>query len=277
MDWTLEEVELIVADYFAMLESELRGVAFNKAARNRALRTLLPRRSRSSVEFKHRNISAVLVSHDLPYITGYLPAQNSQKLLERVVLERFEADAAFPEWAAASETFVVSQPQESDFADLAELEEAPPEPSNVPNQAQERRIVRVDFVARDAQNRRLGRLGEEWALEFEARRLHDIERRPDLSSMIRHVSALDGDGAGYDIASFDADGSPRLIEVKTTGLGKSFPFYVSANEVAVSARNPDRYQLYRVFEFSKQPKVFRLLGALGTSCRIEPVQYRARV
>jgi hypothetical protein len=132
-------------------------------------------------------------------------------------------------------------------------------------------------MARDAQNRRLGRLGEEWALEFEARRLHDVEGRPDLSSKIRHVAALDGDGAGYDIASFEADGSPRLIEVKTTGLAKSFPFYVSANEVAVSAKNPDRYQLYRVFEFSKRPKVFRLLGALGTSCRIEPVQYRARV
>ena len=38
-----------------------------------------------------------------------------------------------------------------------------------------------------------------------------------------------GDGLGFDVLSFDdADDSERCIEVKTTGLGKFFPFYVTA-------------------------------------------------
>ena len=37
---------------------------------------------------------------------------------------------------------------------------------------------------------------------------------------------------GYDVLSFDdADESEKLIEVKTTGLGKFFPFFVTVNEV----------------------------------------------
>ena len=86
-----------------------------------------------------------------------------------------------------------------------------------------------------------------------------------------------GDGAGYDIASFNADASSRLIEVKTTGLGKYFPFMVTANEVRVSEREAEAYQLYRVFDFFSQPRLYVLPGSLRTSCRLEPTQYRARV
>jgi len=59
------------------------------------------------------------------------------------------------------------------------------------------RARHVDFLERDAENRRLGRLGEEWAVEFEARRLHDRERRPDLARQIEWVSDTRGDGLGY--------------------------------------------------------------------------------
>ena len=277
MDWTLAEVELLVADYFAMLEAELRGQQVNKAERNRALQALLPGRSKGSIEFKHQNVSAVMVNYDLPYISGYKPRQNYQDLLERVVLERFQADAEFTERVGASEVLAPVEMPQTDFGRLRKLEEEPPEKWTPSGQAQRPQISRVDFVARDAANRRLGRLGEEWALEFEARRLHDVENRPDLSKNIRHLSALDGDGAGYDIASFEGDGRPRLIEVKTTGLGKEFPFYLSANEVKISGQQAERYQLYRLFDFSRNPRLFRLQGALTDICRLEPVQYRARV
>ena len=42
------------------------------------------------------------------------------------------------------------------------------------------------------------------------------------------------DGAGYDVTS-DADGSPRLIEVKTTNGAQSAPFSITANGVRVSS------------------------------------------
>jgi len=46
---------------------------------------------------------------------------------------------------------------------------------------------------------------------------------------------------GYDVASFNADGSRRLIEVKTTNGGISTSFFVTANEVCVSSAQPGDY------------------------------------
>jgi hypothetical protein len=48
------------------------------------------------------------------------------------------------------------------------------------------------------------------------------------------VSGEEGDGAGFDIASFDRDGSERLIEVKTTNGWGAHPFHISSNELAVA-------------------------------------------
>lgn len=42
---------------------------------------------KGSIEFKHQNIGAVLVNFRQPFIAGYLPRQNDQKLLEQAVLE----------------------------------------------------------------------------------------------------------------------------------------------------------------------------------------------
>jgi hypothetical protein len=135
----------------------------------------------------------------------------------------------------------------------------------------------VDFARIDADNRRLGLLGEEWTLEFERRRLHDVERRPDLAKRIVWVSDPEGDGAGFDIRSFNRDETHRLIEVKTTGLGKYHSFYVSPNEVGVSRREAERYHLYRVFSFGTGPRLYMLQGALADVCRLEPSGFRARL
>ena len=86
-DWSREEVEATVGDYFAMLRDELAGLPINKSERNLRLRSLLQNRSKGSVEFKHANISAVLTLHGYPYIDGYKPRFNFQALLEQVVLE----------------------------------------------------------------------------------------------------------------------------------------------------------------------------------------------
>jgi hypothetical protein len=91
------------------------------------------------------------------------------------------------------------------------------------------------------------------------------------------VSDAEGDGAGYDIRSFNTDESQRLIEVKTTGLTKYHPFYVSPNELAVSQREARQYHLYRVFRYGRDTRMYTLQGALSSVCRLEPAQYSARV
>lgn len=284
--WARDEVELIVADYFTMLEAELSGERVNKAERNRRLRPRLRDRSKQSVEYKHANISAVLLRlGDLPTIDGYKPRSNYQKLLEQVVLERLDVEPDFFERLAAGPVVQPEAPAATDFTRLDALVEAAPDPKGEPGihlgTAATEPAARIrrgtDFVQLDARNRKLGNLGEEWVLEFERRRLHDRARRPDLSRRVVWVSKDEGDGAGYDIRSYNPDESHRLIEVKTTGLTKYHPFYVSPNEVAVSAREAASYHLYRVFSFGRDPRLYMLRGALANVCRLEPSGFKARL
>ena len=64
-NWTDEELDLIVADYFAMLNDEASGSPYNKAEHNRLLQQNIDR-SKGSIEFKHQNISAVLLKLGIP-------------------------------------------------------------------------------------------------------------------------------------------------------------------------------------------------------------------
>lgn len=278
-DWTLTEVEAIVADYFSMLEDELSARPYSKVDHNRRLQERIGR-SKGSIEFKHQNISAVLINFRQPFIPGYLPRQNYQSLLERVVLEWL---AGHPDFfrGLADGPVLAPQRRPTVTADaIGDLVVAAP--STVVEVDAENeddstvRFFRTDFVRRDAENRRLGRLGEEWVLEFERRRLHEVEKRPDLAKRVEWIADTRGDGSGYDIASFEADERPRFVEVKTTGSGKEFPFMVTANELRVSGRERERYHLYRVFEFGRQPRLYTLAGDLAKTCRLEPTQYRAR-
>ena len=68
LDWTRLEVEAIVADYLKMLSLELAGQSFSKTAHRRALQQKLNGRSDGSIEFKHCNISAVMIDLGFPNI-----------------------------------------------------------------------------------------------------------------------------------------------------------------------------------------------------------------
>ena len=71
-------------------------------------------------------------------------------------------------------------------------------------------------------------------------------------------SAEDGDGAGYDIASFDADGRQRLIEVKTTNGWERTPFHISRNELVVAEERCEAWCLFRLWNLARTPKALEL-------------------
>ncbi len=276
-DWTRGEVEAIVGDYFAMLRAELAGQAYSKAFHRRVLGRELLARSDGSIEFKHANISAVMVSYGLPYVDGYKPRGNYQQLLEEVVLEYLTTASRFFDQVLQSR--ILNPPDKPQTPTTwSAIEEPPPEPVAPPHRTWDPngRVVAIDFVRRDAENRRLGRLGEEFVLELERKRLHDDAQRPDLAGLVEWTADERGDGAGYDIRSFEADGAYRYIEVKTTGLAKAFPFYVTANEVACSDSLQSNYHLYRLFRFSRSPGLYVLKGSLQHTCKLDPAQFRAR-
>jgi hypothetical protein len=280
-DWAAREVGLVVADYFAMLERELLGKDYSKAEHRKALLPQLGGRSGGSVEYKHANISAVLTEQGLPYIEGYKPRGNYQALLAQAVDAFLDQHPNFLEQLAAAPTVNPDRAPSASQLDLDAVVEAPPEQVVGPQEPSKpwlsRKQRRIDFAERDAANRRLAKWGEEFVVRLEKHRLAGVGR-DDLARKVEWVSETVGDGLGFDVLSFDeADNSERLVEVKTTGLGKFFPFYVTANEVRCSEDMTEKFHLFRVFDFAKTPRVYVLTGALRARCHLEPTLFRATI
>lgn len=100
--------------------------------------------------------------------------------------------------------------------------------------------------------------------------------RADLARKVEWTSQERGDGAGYDIRSFDPSGVERLIEVKATRGGPSTPFFLTRTEREVSQERPDHWRLYRVHDLSAEPGVFVLPPPLEQSVSLEAETWRAR-
>jgi hypothetical protein len=273
-DWTQQEVDATVAAYFEMLLLESKQEKYNKSERNALLRLSLKGRTKASVELKHQNISAVLHGMDLPFISGYKPRGNSQLLLRKAVqqflLERpdfiHQIADALEETAVPEEKqyrAVIVEPPSIDTVTLLQS-----------NGSRTRRPRKVDFAARDEANRHLGRLGEQWVLGFEQSRLSDAGM-PELFQKVDWVSDRLGDGAGYDILSYEKIGQPRYIEVKTTNGPHATAFVISRNELEFSQERADAFYLYRVFQFRKVPMLYILRGDLSKQLILEPIDYRA--
>lgn len=279
-DWSEFEVEAVVTDYFAMLLKELRGEEYGKTAHRHALMALLDNRSDGSVEFKHQNISAVLIELGYPYIEGYKPRWNYQQLLADSVWARLSNNREIEPAVAATVEATAEQAATDDILSRLAPPPKPPD-SRVAQRIQKeagRTIVRpkINYLEREARNRSLGLMGEEFALAFEKARLLDAGCIR-LARQVEHVSVTQGDGLGFDIYSFEPDGADRLIEVKTTGFGIETPFFVSRNELGVSEAKDAAYHVYRVFTYRSNPRLYVLDGDLNRVCSLSPIQYLARV
>ena len=76
------------------------------------------------------------------------------------------------------------------------------------------------------------------------------------SDRILHLSAEQGDGAGFDILSLNNNGSQRYIEVKTTKSGLDSPFYITENErlFLESQKGKEAAFIYRIYNFDLKLK-----------------------
>lgn len=276
-DWSRLEVEACVADYLHMLELELNGQQFNKSAGIHALMQKLDGRSKASVEYKFRNISAVMQELQWPTVSGYKALENYQLLLLEVV----EAQLRHRPALQVAAEHAVTRP--AAVAEMAVDEQAwvqKPKPKRLkeapPQYAPRFSPARRDYLARESHNRSLGRAGELFVMELEAQRLHAAGRKV-LAERVEQVSETQGDGLGFDVLSFETDGRERLIEVKTTAFGELTPFFVSRNELARSSADAERYQLYRVFDFRKRPRLFNLPGAIESHCQLDATTFLAQL
>ncbi len=215
----------------------------------------------------------------LPYIEGYKPRGNYQGLLATEVESFLETNPGFLDKLAAAPVLDPAQGQQVISPNFAQIIEAPPQniisPVTTSKPWLSRKARKIDFAERDAANRRLGSLGEKFVFDLEQYRLKTAGR-DDLAQKVLWASRDIGDGLGFDILSFDeADDSERMLEIKTTGLGKFFPFLVTSNEVRCSEDIPQQYHLFRVFDFGREPRLYILHGSLRELCQLDPVLYRA--
>ena len=266
-NWQDGELDAIVADYFDMLAADLAGRPYVKLRHSEALMARVGRTHRS-VEFKHQNISAVLDVLGLPWIPGYKPKRNFQNAIfgaiDRYLTEHPDILQSVPK-----------SPQAPPVPAQVFVPVPTVEPVHSPVPELLRRLIRkFDPVERDLRNRSLGKAGEQFVVELERRQLIDADRS-DLARKVRWVSVEDGDGAGYDVLSFDAAGRERLLEVKTTNGSARTPFFLSRNERDLAVERPADWRIYRVHLFVKEPRIFSIVPPLENAVNLRPEIWRA--
>jgi hypothetical protein len=214
---------------------------------------------------KPRLVAFIVASDRIP---GYKPKRNYQNAIFDVIDRYLSKHPAILELVPAA--VPAPSPPEHVFVPPPELlQAAPPIPEPL------RRLIRkFDPVERDHRNRSLGTAGEEFVIEVERRQLSGADRA-DLARKVRWVAAEDGDGAGYDVLSFDPSGKERLLEVKTTNGSARTPFFLTRNESALALERPEDWRIYRVHLFAREPRVFTIAPPLEKSVRLSPETWRA--
>jgi len=272
MNWTKEEVILIVKDYFDMFNYELSNQRYNKSNHRERLSKLLSNRN-NSIEYKHRNISGVLAKMGLPFINGYKPLFNFQQLLEDEVIQFLDRNkiAIEKKFEKFTEETITPSIKKINFEKILDTS---PAKSNLKEREQPTFLpIKINYLAREQNNRHLGEKGEQLVLEYEKWRLVKAGK-DNLADRIEWVSKEKGDGLGFDILSKNNNGTDRFIEVKTTKLAKETPIYLSHNELIFASIKGKEFYLYRVFNFKEIPQLFIKQGDYISFCQLKPQSYK---
>jgi hypothetical protein len=134
---------------------------------------------------------------------------------------------------------------------------------------------KIDFEIRDNNNRAVGDFAEKIVIKHESELLSN--NFPNFAEKIVQKSLTD-DTLGYDVLSFNEDGSEKHIEVKAVKNKPilSFRFYISKNEIEIAKADPN-YHLYIVFDYlSKTPLIYKMENPFLSDTpgvTIDPVNY----
>jgi len=131
-----------------------------------------------------------------------------------------------------------------------------------------------NFKSQAEKNTYTGLRGEEIVFKKEEELLKGTNFKPD------HISKKD-DFANYDILSYEPDGTPKYIEVKSTRnkLGQT-SFYISEQELQKAKEEPN-YHIYVVFEtHTTQPKIWKLgnpFRTINPNIKISPTNHFVQI
>jgi hypothetical protein len=138
---------------------------------------------------------------------------------------------------------------------------------------------KTDYEKESRKLKKLGDRGEKIVMDLERKRLIDADKK-DLAKKVERVS-LKSDSLGYDILSYETDGTKRYIEVKATRskVGAANFFY-TANELR-AAKEFENYFIYMVYDvISKSPKVWAINNPFipeNLNTVMTPINYRVTI
>lgn len=141
---------------------------------------------------------------------------------------------------------------------------------------------KIDYIKSQITNTKIGELGEKLVFKHEQEKMKMLAKKDSKFAMlVPEWVALEDDGAGYDIKSYNENGDVIFIEVKATTGSKFTPFYISANELEFSKAHSENYYLYRLFSINTTTEVsyFILSGdiSLSTEIEISETEYIAKL
>ena len=184
--------------------------------------------------------------------------------------EIFEEE--YPETEGMDEEGELILPENIDFDNaLVRFQSGKGHRSSSERQKSAAKTSKIDHMRKAFINKRIGDLGEEFAILFERWRLRE---RPDLQKQIHHISK-ENDAAGYDILSFEEDGTCRFVEVKSTMGALNTPFFVSAREIETAEVKKEGYVILRVFDLKVSPKCCEIRFPFDNIIELSPSSFVA--
>lgn len=158
-------------------------------------------------------------------------------------------------------------PTEIDFSSVLV---DPPKPKAEPSgSAKGGGPKKIDHKQKAHANDAVGKFGEDFAIAYETWRLRE---NPELLKKLRHVSKED-DTLGYDIESYELNGTPRFIEVKGTLGPMETRFFLSAAELACAEAKGEQYVVLRVAQLANDPKCCEIRYPFAGKLTLTPATY----
>lgn len=135
----------------------------------------------------------------------------------------------------------------------------------------------TDYERINRNKKDIGNRGETAVLNYEKKILNDL----GLRELAEKVELSENDAIGYDIISFNPDGTEKHIEVKTnsSASNKLLDFYLTDNELQTMEKDPT-YNIYYLFSIKKNPKIHivnKEILAKQKDLYLKPVLYKVAI
>lgn len=252
---------MVAGAYFSMLKDVCKGELPEPETHLGPVKGLLHREPDYDFNKGLRQLSALAMSAGLPLLERYKPQAIEDAKLE----EAFHAFCQrFPDLLKKlSNRASAWLPEKWPHIDDSRLYwTSPPSAGLLPRHSAGVRVLpEYAFALRETVSPEWHKRAVEFAVEYEKVRLLQNSQRQNIADI--KIAERDGiGGEGWDITSFEADGSPRRIAVKATRFSRFQPFALCGAELEAARDSGGTFHVYRLFDVMISPRFYILQSRL---------------